>query len=256
MKMNAKGILKYGMVVSSCGVLLSADAIADGDSATAWSEKAMSVDTRLGEVRTIAPADIGYSPSWVDASSVGAHVVLLMVEHAETSNAVTNEVEMFEADAEGNFKYEIGEGDARCVRLIHRVCDANDVTIGVPLVRDIAFGVATGVGGTAAVDCRTNSLELAVAAGAVNLAYDTDWATNASSLAISAVRLAEKGGSPVSTNEFFTVEADDSSATRLCGVGMGCWRLLCRIADAAGNALLEYETAEFEKRGGFFLIVR
>lgn len=243
--------------VLSCSVAaLGTVAMADAETASATAAK-IAVNTCGGEIRAVAPKDIEYSPLWGGVTNEGAYVVIEKVEHAGMFNAVTSTVATCAADAESAYSFSPGAEDSPCVRFVHRVYDGGGTEIGTPLVRDVSFGVSSAPGEAAFVDSRTNSLQEVVAAGRVdNLAYSTAWATNAASVTISAVMLSGKGGTPVSTNSFFSAVADAEGVTSMRGVGMGVMRLLYTAEDASGEPLLEYLTDEFEKKGGFFLIVR
>ena len=249
---------KVALMLAAAAIALSIAPFAAyaGESASVTTEAAISVNTCEGELRAVSPKDIEYSPLWGGVTNEGAYVVIEKVEHAGMYNAATSTVTTCAADAEGAFSYSTGDGEP-CVRFIHRVYDTGGTEIGTPLVRDVSFGVSSSPGEAAFVDSRTNSLQEAVAVGRVdNLAYSTAWATNAASVTISAVMLSGKGGTPVSTNSFFTAVADAEGVTSMRGVGTGFWRLLCSVEDGSGEPLLEYLTDEFEKKGGFFLIVR
>lgn len=249
---------KVALLLAAAVIALSIApfAVCAGESASVTAEAAISVNTCEGELRAVSPKDIEYSPSWSGVNDAGSYVVIEKVEHAGMFNAATSTVTTCASDAEGAFSYSTGDSEP-CVRFIHRVYDAGGTEIGTPLVRDVSFGVSSSPGEAAFVDSRTNSLQEAVAAGRVdNLAYSTAWATNAASVTISAVMLSGKGGTPVSTNSFFTAVADAEGRTSMRGIGTGFWRLLCSVEDGSGEPLLEYLTDEFEKKCGFFLIVR
>lgn len=217
---------------------------------------AVAVDTRSGTARVLSPNDIGYSPSWCGVVNEGAYVVIEKVEHAETPNAVTSVVTTCAADAEGAYSYSLDADGEPCVRFIHRVYSEEGNAIGDPLVRDMAFGFSSNEGSAAAVDCRANSLREAAGSGAVSLAYSTAWATNAASLAISAIRLSGEGGAETATNEVFSVEADAEGATPMRGLSHGWWRLRFYAVGDADDVLLEYLTDEFKMPGGFVLIYK
>lgn len=248
---------KVALLLAAAVIALSIApfAVCAGESASVTAEAAISVNTCEGELRAVSPRDIEYSPSWSGVNDAGSYVVIEKVEHAGMFNAATSTVTTCAADAEGAFSYSIGDGEP-CVRFIHRVYDAGGTEIGTPLVRDVSFGVSSSPGEAAFVDSRTNSLQEAVASHDVNLTYSTAWATSAASVTISAVMLSGKGGTPVSTNFFFSAVADAEGTTSMRSVGTGFWRLLYTAEDASGEPLLEYLTDEFEKKGGFFLIVR
>ena len=143
------------------------------------------------------------------------------------------------------------------MRLIHRVYSADGEEIGTPLVRDVAFGYKFAFGTAFAADTCTTSLQaLATSRSPIKLAYSTLWATNASEVAISAVKLSGKNGKPVATNAFFTADADADGVTPPFGVGGGWYRLLCRISDGSDATLVEYLTAEFEMPYSFVLSIR
>lgn len=223
---------------------------------TAWAD-AISVEIRANECRTISPCAIGYSPVWGDVTNEGAYVVLEKVERAGMYDAMTNTLATFAADASGEYSYTVGNGDEQCVRLIHRVYSSGGVEIGTPLVRDVLFGTRSSPGAAFVADSRTNSLQLAATSGSpVNLSYSTAWATNAAAVAIKAVMLSGKDGSPVATNVMFSAVADTEGTTQMCGLSLGWWRLLCEVSDGSGDALIEYLTDEFKLQGGFIMSVR
>lgn len=252
MTMSKNGMRAFAVACASVAGI----SLLNAETASSMSDQAISVNTCEGELRAVSPKDVEYSPSWCGEGEQGAYVVLEKVEHAGMNNAVTTTVTTCVADAEGAFSYSTGGGEP-CVRFIHRVYSGGGQEIGTPLVRDVSFGVSSSPGEAVFADSRTNSLKEAVAAGRVdNLAYSTAWATKAANVTISAVMLSGRGGTPVFTNSFFTVEADAEGVTSMRGVGTGVWRLLCTAEDASGEILLEYQTDEFEKNGGFFLIVR
>jgi hypothetical protein len=253
--MNLLKIARGGILVAIALFLMPFVAHAD-ETASATAQQAISVNTYEGELRTVLPKDIYYSPSWCGEVEQGAYVVIEKVEHAGMFNAVTSTVTTCAADAELSFNYSADEGEP-CVRFIHRVYSSEGQEIGTTLVRDVSFGVSSSPSVAVFADSRTNSLQEVVAAGRVdNLAYSTAWATNAASVTISAVMLSGKGGTPASTNSFFMAVADAEGRTSMRGVGMGFMRLLYIVEDASGETLLEYQTDEFKKKGGFFLIVR
>ena len=178
-------------------LVLTKAAFAADVSATA--SAAIAVDSRKGEVCTVAQCSIGYSPAWCGASSEGGHVVIEKVEHAGMFSATTSVVATLSADAVGTYEYSLGEGDARCVRLIHRVY-AGEAEIGARLERDISFGVSTAAAVGITVDSRDGLLQRESALNkVVGLTYDTSWATNADTLAISAVQLKNEQGQDIAT---------------------------------------------------------
>ena len=243
------------------GIMLScvvAFVSAVGAQAATGAAEAIAVDTRSGDIRTIAPCEIQYSPNWCGVEESGAHVVIEKVEHAGMFNAVTSTVATLTADCEGGFNFALGAEDARCVRFIHRVLNSGGTEIGDPLVRDVGFGVvSTTPIDSMVADCRTNSLLEAVADGnTVNLTYSTAWATNAAAVSIKSIQLSGKGGVPVTTNDMFDAEAPAEGATPMHGCGRGWARLLCLVTGSTGDVLLEYLTDEFNSSGGFFIIVR
>ena len=255
--MNAKTTLRFVLAHATIAILPLA--YVEGETLVMSAGGSISVDVRDGDRRALSPKSVCYSPAWSDIEQDGAYVVLYKVTGVDTASPTTNEVARFSSDNDGEGAYSIvvGDEDKRCFRLIHRVYSSTGDEIGTPLVRDVAFGFESGEGESAVVDCRTNSLQLALNSGVgVKLAYDTDWATNAASVKISSVVLSEKGGSPVATNDFFAASADACGETGFGGAGRGWMRLLCRIANGSGDAILEYETDDFKRSGGFCLIVR
>lgn len=239
-------------VVALCAAALPS--LADTEIASATAETTISVDTRDGGRRAVSPKDLEYSPGWCGEESDGSYVVIEKVLHAGMYNAATSVVTTCAADAEGAYSYSVGSGDDPCVRLIHRVYSSGGTEIGTPLVRDVAFGVSSSPGAAAFADCRAESLKEIVAAnGNASLTYDTDWATNAAAVTISAVRLAAEGGDEIATNAMFTAAADVSGTTGLRGLASGWWRLLCRIDGDGGDPLVEYAAGDFKIKGGFII---
>ena len=242
--------------VISCSVAaLGTVAMADAETASATAAK-IAVNTFSGEIRAVAPKDIEYSPLWGGVTNEGAYVVIEKVEHAGMFNAVTSTVATCAADAESAYSFSPGAEDSPCVRFVHRVYDVGGTEIGTPLERDVAFGVMSSPSSAVRADSRTNSLQLAASEiHPISLAYSTDWTTNVTSVAISAISLSNEGGEATATNTVFSAAADAEGSTPLGNVGIGWWRLLYRLADGSGNTLLEYLTDEFKMPGGFIMIV-
>ena len=228
-----------------------------GSSVTASDDSTIAVDMRSGSCRMLSPGKITYAPGYCGVTNEGAYVVIEKVEHADRQDAVTNTLAILAADAEGEFSLSVADGEERNIRLIHRVYSAEGDEIGVPLVRDVAFGYKSVAGSTFAADtCATTLQALASARNPIKLAYSTRWATNASEIAISAIKLSGKDGTEIATNAVFSAEADAEGVTRPFGAGGGWYRLLCRIADGSGTTLVEYLTAEFEMPYSFVLSIR
>ena len=237
------------LCVAICTVL---PAVAVVETVTGVAQSAIAVDVRAEVCVAVDAAVVGYSPSWGGVTNDGAYVVLQKVVGVTTNTLAT-----FAADAEDVYAFSPDAAESRFVRFIHRVYSSGGVEIGEPLVRDVAFGYRSAEGAAFVADSRTNSLQEAVFSGGdVNLAYDTGWATNAASVAISAVKLSGEGGGPVATNDLFSAVADVDGTTPMRGVGSGWWRLFCRLTDASGNALLEYETCDFKMKGGIVISFR
>ena len=231
-------------------------AMADAETASATAAK-IAVNTCRGEIRTVAPTDIEYSPLWGGVTNEGAYVVIEKVEHAGMFNAVTSIVTTCAVDAENAYSFSPGEEDSPCVRFIHRVYDDGGTEIGTPLERDVAFGVMSSPSSAVRADSRTNSLQLAASERLpISLAYSTEWTTNVASVAISVISLSGEGGEGLATNTVFSAVADAEGSTPLCNVGIGWRRLLYRLADSSGNTILEYLTDEFKKPGGLILTVK
>lgn len=234
---------------------------AHADSATGTAASTIAVDAREGgEVRTVAPKEVGYSPSWGGVKDAGSHVVIEKVEHAGMFNATTSVVTTCAADAEGSYSFALSSGDAPCVRLIHRVYDGNDVEIGEALVRDISFGAVSSPGEGAFADTREESFQEAVSTrNPVALTYSTAWATNAASVSILAVQTKDGSGADIAspvTNVLFTADAD-AEGTHPWHPKNGGWRLLFASFDTSEDAIGEpYFADSFLKAIGFQLIVR
>ena len=252
---NGRGIAASLAVLLLCFMCHAEDAESASVSATA-TEK-ISVDSRSGFRRAVAPCKLWYDTAWCEADSSQAHVVIEKVEHAGMFNATTQDVVTLSVDAYGSHTYELGEEDERCVRFIHRVYSADGVEIGEPLVSDVAFGYVSAPGASFGVDSRSDSLQkVSDAKLPIKLAYSTDWTKNAASLTIKAVRLSGNGGAPVSTNTVFTTESDAEGTAPLQGISAGWWRLLCQLFDGSGGVLLEYTTDDFRRKGGLALSLR
>ena len=257
-KEQAAGERKVALLLFAAAIALSALTFAAhaDESASATAELAISVNTCEGELHTVSPKDVEYSPSWCGEMEQGAYVVIEKVEHAGMYNAVTSTVTTCAADAEGAFSYSTGNGEP-CVRFIHRVYSSEGQEIGTPLARDVSFGVSSSPSAAVFADSRTNSLQEAVTAGMVdNLTYSTTWATNAALVAIKSIHLSDHGGVPISTNGMFSAIAPAEGETNMCTIGRGWARLLCQISGGSGDVLLEYLTDEFKMKGGLFIMVR
>lgn len=251
-------MLKLPITLKSAGGLTSLFAFAaffavqDAVAVTAQAETAIAVDVRADVCRAVGEAGIGYSPKWGGVTNAGAYVVLQKVV-----GGVTNTVATFAADAESSYAYGQGENDPCFVKLIHRVYSLEGVEIGEPLVCELSFGRKSAAGQPFGADSRADALQEAVSArDPVSLAYSTAWAGNAASVSIKAVKLSGMGGEPVGTNCMFSAAADAEGVTPMHGVGRGWWRLLCEVSDGQGDVLLSYLTGEFEKKGGFLMILR
>ena len=227
------------------------------ESVTVEAESVISVDLRGGECHAVSPSVVGYSPKWSGVTNAGAYVVLEKVEHVDTLTATTNTIATFAANAESEYALTVGDGDERCLRLVHRVYSADGEEIGEPLVRDVSFGYRSASGAPFFFDSRTNSLQEAVDSGnRMKLAYSTAWATNVAAVSILAVRISGEGGTPLATNAVFSADAEAKGETPMHGVMRGWWRLLFQVTDGSDNVLLEYLTDEFKMKGGFILSVR
>ena len=228
-----------------------------GSSVTASDDSTIAVDMRLGACRMLSPGKIAYSPGYSGVTNEDAYVVIEKIEHADSLDSVTNTLATFAADAEGEYSLSIADGEERNIRLVHRVYSADGDEIGVPLVRDVAFGYKSASGTAFVADtCSTTLQAFASSRSPIKLAYSTLWATNASEIAISAIKLSGKDGTAIATNAVFSAEADAEGVTQPFGVGGGWYKLLCRIADGSGTTLVEYLTAEFEMPYSFVLSIR
>ena len=243
----------FGIVAMAAFVVMPSLAA----SITASDDSTISVDLRSGSCRALSPGMIAYAPGYSGVTNEGAYVVIEKVEHADTASAATNILETFEADAEGEYSLSIADGGERRLRLIHRVYSAEGEEIGEPLVRDVAFGYKSTYGTAFVADtCATTLQALASARLPIKLAYSTMWASGASEVSISAVKLSGRNGTAVATNVFFSAEAEAEGVTSPFGAGGGWYRLLCRITDGSDTALVEYLTAEFEMPYSFVLSIR
>ncbi len=240
----------HSLCIVQCALCIAV-ASAHADATASASASPITVDTRKGELRTVAPRDIGYSPAWCGAAPDGAYAVIEKIEHAGMFNAATSPVKTGDPDEEGIVSISPAAGGARCLRLVHTVYDGNGAVVGESLVRDIAFG-ASAAAGESFADTRANSLQEAVATSAratspVMLTYDTAWATNGvpGNVALKAVRLTGEGGAAIGTNAFFSAAAPADGETPLKRVSPGWMRLVCRVADTQDASLLEYVTGDF-----------
>ena len=228
-----------------------------GASITVSDDSTIAVDVRSGSCRALSPGKITYAPGYCGVTDEGAYVVIEKVEHADTASAVTNVLPAFAADAEGEYSLSVDDGGERRLRLIHRVYSSEGEEIGTPLVRDVVFGYKSALGTAFAADTCTTTLQaLASARIPIKPTYSTMWATNASEVSISAVKLSGRNGTAVATNIFFSAEADAEGVASAFGAGGGWYRLLCRISDDADSALVEYLTTEFEMPYSFVLSIR
>ena len=220
------------------------------ETASATASEPIAVSTR--DARLVSPQDIEYSPAWCGATEAGAYVVIEKVV-----NSVTSVVTTCSADAEGAYAYSLGAGDDPCMRLIHHVYSSGGTEIGTPLVRDVAFGVVSAPSAQTFADCRAESLAEVIAAdGKASLTYDTAWATNATAVTLSAVKLTGEGGTATDTKTLFTSAADAVGEQTTRGLKQGWWRFICRV-DATGGDYIEYEADDVRiKSGGLMLIVR
>ncbi|MBQ6247224.1 MAG: hypothetical protein IJK04_10185 [Kiritimatiellae bacterium] len=221
---------------------------AHGAEIAATAANAIAVDSREGEVRTVAPEDIGYSPFWGGVTNGDAYVVIEKVEHAGMFNAATSEIATMAAGAEGALSYSPAVGDAPCVRLVHHVYSADGTEIGTPLERDVAFGFNAAAAADITADGHDDLLQCEAALGkVVGLTYDTSWATNADTIAISAVQLKDGRGhdldTPV-TNALFAANADASGAFAKA-LKSGGWRFLFTPFGKDGNIICAPSFADY-----------
>ena len=233
---------------------------AHGAEIAATAASAIAVDSREGEVRIVAPEDIGYSPLWSGVTNGDAYVVIEKIEHAGMFNAVTSPVVTNAPGAEGDYSYAPGAGDAKCVRLVHRAYDANGVEIGTALERDVAFGFATAASAGILADGRNDLLQReAVLGKTVGLTYDTAWATNAASVAISAVQTKDGRGNDLAvpaTNKLFSANADAIGAFAKT-LKSGGWRFLMTSFDGNGAPICApYFADYFLKTKGTAVMLR
>ncbi len=229
---------RQSLCILHCALCIAISA--HGAEIAATATDAIAVDSREGERLVISPEDIGYSPLWSGVTNGDAYVVIEKIEHAGMFNAVTSPVVTNAPGAEGDYSYAPGAGDAKCVRLVHRVYDAGGTEIGTPLERDIAFGFATAANTGVLADGRDDLLQREAALGkVVGLTYDTAWAANASSVAVSAVQTKDGRGNDLAvpaTNQLFSAGADASGAFAKT-LKSGGWRFLMTSLDANGNVI-------------------
>ena len=235
-------------------ICLAAPAFAE--SVTTVASAPIEVDVRDGDCRMLSPEAVCYSPRWGGVTNAGAYVVLEKIENFGGENPRTTTLLTAAADAESAYSLSVGEGDARYVRLVHRVYSSGGVEIGEPLVRDVVFGYNAAAGTGILADSRTNSLQLAVKSrGTPGLTYSTAWASDSAAVTISAIRLAGRDGAETGTNSVFSAAADAEGTTALPILDVGWWKLRCNVTDGSGASLLEYLTDQFRMPGGTVLVV-
>ena len=207
------------------------------------------VDMRTGVVLgVVGTANLRYSPYW---SAENASIRIETV-----AGAVTNLVKAGSLDEEGVFTWTQPDADVPAYKLLLWTIQ-DGVAVGEPLTALVSFASRSLETAVAAVDTRADSLRLvAEAGGKVNLAYSTAWAEDASSVAISAIKLSGRGGEETATNAIFAAVADAEGAVSMSGVEPGYWKLRYLATDADGAALLEYVTGEFKRKCGLVFAVR
>lgn len=237
--------------VAMLGLALGAAvaARAEDESVSGTASAASSVDMRIGDLTIIGGSvAVGYSPSWSGVTNADAYIQIEKVIHADMFNVTTSTVATLSAGDSGTFLFTPSAGDEPCARLLHRAYSAGGQQIGKTLVRDVAFGCEASANAAADVDCRAVSFQEAVSTWRpVGLLYSTAWATNATSIAISAVQTMDGRGASLAvplTNSVFSAQAD-AEGTHQWNPRSGGWRLLLTSFDAFGNALGEPYFAEY-----------
>lgn len=234
---------------------------ADDESVSGTAAEGASIDMRIGDLTVIGgSAGVGYSPSWSGVTNADAYVQIEKVVHADMFNATTSTVATLPAGDSGTYLLTLSAGEEPCARILHRAYSAGGAPIGKTLVRDIAFGCEASANAAAGVDCRAVSFQEAVSTWhPVGLAYSTAWATNASSIAISAVKTKDNAGNDIAsptTNRLFSVPSDAEGA-HSWEPRSGGWRLLLTSFDALGNVLGEPYFADcFLRAKGTHLIMQ
>ena len=247
--------LLYKRVVLAVTAISSVVATADDAVLASGTSGEFLVDSCAGVRIARDMTDLAYSPAYSskDAPS-GSYVVLRKVERPDSGHESGSVLSTCAADASGDCECAL---TGEYVRFVHELHNAAGGIIGESLVADVSFAYPGANSGPAVFDSRTNSLQLVVKADrTAALAYATEWATNAASLQISAVRLSGPGGSATGTNQVFSAGADASGDMVLRVLDAGWWRLSCMFDDGFGSAILEYLTDEFKMPGGSMIIVR
>ena len=238
--------LRQPLCILHCALCIAL--AAHGAEIAATAANAIDVDSREGERTVVSPEDIGYSPFWGGVTNGDAYVVIEKIEHADMFNAATSPVVTNAPGAEGDYSYAPGAGDAKCVRLVHRVYDAGGTEIGTPLTADVSFGFEAAAAASATADGRDDLLQREAALGkVVGLTYDTSWATNATSVAISAVQTRDGRGHDLATpvtNVLFSASADAAGAFAKT-LKSGGWRFLHTSFDSNGNIICAPSFADY-----------
>ena len=242
--------------VAAVAVTMSAVvAAADDEVLASGTSGEFLVDSCAGVRIARGLTDLAYSPAYSSKDApAGSYVVLRKVERPDSGHESESVLSTCAADASGDCECAL---TGEYVRFVHELHNAGGSIIGESLVTDVSFAYPGTDSGPAVFASRTNSLQLVVKADhAATLAYATEWATNAASLHISAVRLSGPGGAASGTNQVFSAGADASGDFVLRALDVGWWRLSCMFDDGSGNALLEYLTGEFRMPGGALIILR
>ena len=226
-----------------------------GESVTTWADDAIAVDAGQSSFRIVTgTAALWCSPDWCTGGTnvSGSTYSLKVVSDPDTANAATASVSALDYSSACEVSYS-GSGYVRFLLS----AEAGGTPVGATLVRDVSFGVMSGLSSAVAYDNRASSLQKAVRrGGAINLEYDTFWKEGAASLSIGAVALSGRGGEATATNALFNVSEEAAGTTAMRGLDRGDWRLLCQLKSGSGETLLEYLTDEFRVSGGFFISVR
>ena len=157
--------------MAACAAALSA--FADDASVTAWADDAIAVDAVQSEFKIVTgTASLWCSPDWCTGGTnvSGSTYSLKVVSDPDTANAVTSSVSALDYSSACEVPYS-GSGYVRFLLS----AEAGGAPVGKTLVRDVSFGVMSGLSSAVAYDNRASSLQEAVRrGGAINLEYLAD----------------------------------------------------------------------------------
>ena len=213
---------------------------------------ATAIDTTEGNVsgRVVAQATVVCSAAAAlgdGADTTGVTAKLYRVEPAGVPGATTSLVATVTGSDTSAYIWDIGEAGPRSATFVLQAY-RNDVEEGDALARDVSFGVVSAAAAGGAWDSRTNSLQLAFAAGqSLPLAYDTARADGAMSARLS-VAITAIYGNPIATttNVIDTVYGKGTYDYR-SGTGNRDYTLICELLDAEGD-VIDTQSASYASR--------